>query len=55
MSATDRILLDTSVLIDLAAVDLGKYQETRGALSAVTVAELSYGLDVDDPVERLAR
>lgn len=55
MTAAARILLDTSVLIDLAVVDLREYQDTRGALSAVTIAELSYGLDVDDPVERLAR
>lgn len=55
MSGVDRVLLDTSVLIDLADVALGEYEHARGVLSAVTVAELSYGLDVDDPVERLAR
>jgi hypothetical protein len=28
--------------------------ELDGAVSAVTVAELAYGLDIDDPVQRLA-
>ncbi|SDU76421.1 PIN domain-containing protein [Jiangella alkaliphila] len=55
MTATSRILLDTSVLIDIESVDLGAYASTPAALSTVTIAELSYGLDVDDPVERLIR
>lgn len=55
MSVPGRIMLDTSALIDLELIDLGDYQESEGVLSAVTLAELSYGLDVDDPVERLVR
>lgn len=55
MTTTARILLDTSVLIDLDTVDLGVYASAPSALSTITIAELSYGLDVDDPVERLGR
>ncbi|MGH8826997.1 MAG: PIN domain-containing protein [Jiangellaceae bacterium] len=55
MSAIDRVLLDTSAFIDLEEIDLGVYRDARGVPSGVTLAELSYGLDVDDPVERLAR
>jgi hypothetical protein len=55
VSTVDRVLLDTSAFIDLDVIDLGAFRAARGVLSAVTIAELSYGLDVDDPVERLAR
>lgn len=55
MTATSRVLLDTSVVIDLGSVDLGAYTFAPVALSTVTIAELSYGLDVDDPVDRRAR
>lgn len=48
-------MLDTSVVIDLGSVDLGAYTSAPAVLSTVTIAELSYGLDVDDPVDRLAR
>lgn len=48
-------MLDTSVVIDLDSLDLGPYATAPTVLSTVTIAELSYGLDVDDPVERLAR
>lgn len=55
MTQPDRVLLDTSVVIDLGQVDLGGYADRRGAVSAVTIAELAYGADVPDPVERQAR
>lgn len=55
MSSTGRILLDTSVIIDLERVDLGDHAGAQGAVSAVTVAELAYGADTPDPIERLAR
>lgn len=48
-------LLDTSVLIDHEAVDLGEYTNAAAAISAITAAELAFGLDITDPVERLAR
>lgn len=54
-TAAPVVLLDTSALIDLDVIDLGAYADAQSALSAVTIAELSYGVDVDDPVERLAR
>jgi hypothetical protein len=50
-----RILLDTSVIIDLAVVDLGRFEAAEPVVSAVSVAELAFGLDVDDPIERRAR
>lgn len=50
-----RILLDTSVIIDLAEVQLGGYESAEPAVSAVSVAELAFGLDVDDPIERRGR
>ncbi|MFD9739611.1 type II toxin-antitoxin system VapC family toxin [Umezawaea sp. NPDC059074] len=52
---TDRILLDTCVVIRLEEIDFGEFVDAEAAISAVTVAELAYGLDVDDPVERFAR
>lgn len=50
-----RILLDTSVIIDLAEVELGVHESAEAAVSAISVAELAFGLDVDDPIERRAR
>ncbi len=50
-----RILLDTSVIIDLADVELGVHEAAEPAVSAVSVAELAFGLDIDDPIERRAR
>lgn len=50
-----RILLDTSVLIDLGEVEFGGYESAVPAVSAVSLAELAFGLDIDDPIERRAR
>jgi predicted nucleic acid-binding protein len=50
-----RCLLDTCVLIRLERVNLGEYLNAQPFLSAVTIAELAFGIDVDDPVERAAR
>lgn len=55
MSRAVRILLDTSVIIDLAEVELGVHRSAEPAVSAVSVAELAFGLDIDDPIERRAR
>lgn len=55
MSLPNGVLLDTSVIIDLEHLDLGDLAATPAAVSAVSVGELGYGLDVDDPVERAAR
>lgn len=55
MTTPRRMLLDTSVVIDLERLDLGDYADVRAAVSAVTIAELAYGVDVSDPVERHAR
>lgn len=52
---TERVLLDTGVVIRLEKIDFGDLADAVPAISAVTVAELAYGLDVDDPVERFAR
>ncbi|SFP47679.1 type II toxin-antitoxin system VapC family toxin [Amycolatopsis rubida] len=53
MTVPSRVLLDTSVVIDLERLDLGPYASSVPAVSSVTVAELAYGLVTDDPV-RLA-
>ena len=49
------VLLDTSVIIDVDQLDFGDLSSTPGLISTVSVAELGFGLDVDDPVERAAR
>ncbi|HEX4103540.1 MAG TPA: PIN domain-containing protein [Pseudonocardiaceae bacterium] len=43
------------MIIDLADVELGVYESAEPAVSAVSVAELAFGLDIDDPIERRAR
>lgn len=48
-------LLDTSVLIDIDAVDLGHHRDDQVLISAVTVGELAFGVDIPDPVEARAR
>ncbi|SDG87254.1 hypothetical protein SAMN05216553_112206 [Lentzea fradiae] len=48
-------LLDTCVLIRLERANLGEYVNATPCLSAVTIAELAFGVDVDDPIERAAR
>ncbi|GAA1021000.1 MULTISPECIES: PIN domain-containing protein [Amycolatopsis] len=53
MTAPSRVLLDTSVVIDLERLDLGSYAAAVPAVSSVTIAELAYGLATDDPI-RLA-
>ena len=55
MTTPQWVLLDTSVIIDLDQLDLGDLATATALISAVTVAELGYGLDVDDPVKRTAR
>ncbi|MCG3756045.1 type II toxin-antitoxin system VapC family toxin [Amycolatopsis sp. Poz14] len=58
VTAPSRVLLDTSVVIDLERIDLGPYASSVPAVSSVTVAELAYGLVTDDPVrlaERIER
>lgn len=55
MTGFARVLLDTSVLIDLEQVDLGDHVEAEALVSAISIAELAYGLDNDDPVQRQAR
>ncbi|ATE53180.1 VapC toxin family PIN domain ribonuclease [Actinosynnema pretiosum] len=55
MAPVRRVLLDTCVVIALERIDFGDLAAAQPLISAVTVAELAYGLDVDDPVERHAR
>ncbi|HEY2059298.1 type II toxin-antitoxin system VapC family toxin [Amycolatopsis sp. NBC_01480] len=54
-ASVPRVLLDTCAVIDLERLDLGAYADARPAVSAVTIAELGYGMDVDDPIRRLDR
>ena len=53
MTARLPVLLDTSAVIDLERLDLREHASSTAAISAVTLAELAYGLATDDPV-RLA-
>ena len=55
MTAPARFLLDTSAVIAPSRVRRDELTEGLPVVSAVTVAELSFGLDVDDPIERRAR
>jgi predicted nucleic acid-binding protein len=55
MTLLDGVLLDTSVIIDLDRIEFGDLALTPALISTVSVAELGFGLDVDDPVERAAR
>ncbi|WP_116041053.1 type II toxin-antitoxin system VapC family toxin [Amycolatopsis palatopharyngis] len=52
---SDAVLFDTSVLIDPRSADLGEFATASPSVSAVTVAELAYGLDTHDPLERHVR
>lgn len=52
---SDRVLLDTSVVIELENLDLGDFRRAIPLVSAISVAELAYGLDADDPIERQLR
>lgn len=55
MNRPARVLLDTSVIMDLADIEFGDYESAEPVVSAVSIAELAFGLDIDDPIERLAR
>jgi predicted nucleic acid-binding protein len=55
VSRSAGVLLDTSVVIDFNSVDIDEFAAAEPLVSAVTVAELAYGLDVDDPIRRQAR
>ncbi len=55
MSNAARVLLDTSAVIDLERIDLGEHVAAEATVSAISIAELAYGLDIDDPVQRQAR
>ncbi|AOS62093.1 PIN domain-containing protein [Actinoalloteichus hymeniacidonis] len=55
MTTPARVLIDTSVIIELDRIDLGEWVSARPSVSAVSVAELAYALGTTDPVERNAR
>lgn len=48
-------MLDTSVVIDAADLDLSPWKSMTPLISAVTLAELHSGLDVGDVLERAER
>jgi predicted nucleic acid-binding protein len=50
----DRVLLDTSVVIDFPAEAM-RYVAATAAVSTITLAELAYGLHTDDPLVNAAR
>ncbi len=51
----DAALYDTSVVIDAEKVDLREYVDGPAVVSAVTIAELAYGLLGPDQEAREAR
>lgn len=52
----DTVVLDTSVLIDLHIVDMGEYADAVTVVSAVSVGELAFGVDLgSDPAARRAK
>ncbi|WP_433783599.1 type II toxin-antitoxin system VapC family toxin [Actinomycetospora sp. CA-101289] len=51
----ERVLLDTSAVIDLGRWAHQELEAAVPSVAAVTVAELAFGLDVDDLLERQAR
>ncbi|ASO18812.1 hypothetical protein FHR81_001075 [Actinoalloteichus hoggarensis] len=55
MTTPTRVLLDTSVIIELDRLDLGELASARPLVSSVSVAELAYALGTTDLVERHAR
>lgn len=55
VNSAEAVLLDTSVIIDLDHIELGDLADVPFSVSAVSIAELAYGLDIDDPVRRRAR
>ena len=50
----DRVLLDTSVVIDYPAAAVAAHAEAA-AISTITLAELAYGLHTADPLRNAAR
>jgi predicted nucleic acid-binding protein len=56
-SSTDvYALYDTSVLIDLESIDLGAHTDSIAVVSAISIGELAFGLDIGpDPDRRRNR
>ena len=50
----ERVLLDTSVLIDYPAAAVASHADAA-AVSTITLAELAYGLHTEDPLRNTAR
>ena len=50
----ERVLLDTSVVIDYPAAAVAAHTESA-AVSTITLAELAYGLHTEDPLRNAAR
>jgi predicted nucleic acid-binding protein len=54
IAAHERVLLDTSVVIDYPADAVAAHADAA-AVSTITLAELSYGLHTEDPLLNAAR
>lgn len=50
-----RVLLDISAVIDIDEWELPEPTETSPVVSTITVAELAFGLDIEDLIERRVR
>ena len=55
MTSPRGVVLDTSVIIDLDSLNLEELAGQPAVLTAVTIAELAYGLDVGNAAQRAAR
>jgi predicted nucleic acid-binding protein len=55
VTAPAGVLLDTSAVIDLGRWESSELARAVPVVAAVTVAELAFGLDTDDLLERQAR
>ncbi len=49
------VLLDTSVVIDVEAIERGEYADSAVVVSAITIGELAYGLVAPDRAARETR
>ena len=55
MTTPAAVVLDTSVIIDLDELELGDMAHVSTVVTAVTLAELAYGLGLGDVAQRAAR
>ncbi|RCV56995.1 PIN domain-containing protein [Marinitenerispora sediminis] len=55
MSDARQAVYDTSVVIDFESLDLGCFAGGQPLVSSISIADLAYGMEHQDPVVRMAR